>query len=154
LVQLFRGDKMLGGEKIYLECVIPEKNRNAFYRLMSGQDLFGFKLIRTWGRRGSRERIRMQERFDSREEMKKAWNRILMLRLCHGYIVKSGEGLGEARVVRTKSQKKEKPYEQEVGKEKASQRTKPNFPRYNVAANLGKHSEFNSQEFKKSSCNP
>jgi len=79
---------MINGEQIYLECVIPEKNRNAFYRIMSGQDLFGHKLIRSWGRIGTQEKIRLQKRYESREEMRKVFQRIVSIRLAHGYIIK------------------------------------------------------------------
>ena len=79
---------MIYVEHIYLECVIPEKNRNAYYRIMSGQDLFGFKLIRSWGRIGTSEKVRLQKRFTSEKEMKKVVRRILNVRLAHGYIVK------------------------------------------------------------------
>ena len=71
----------------YLECVIPERNRKAYYRLMAGQDLFGLKLMRSWGRIGAKERIRIQERFASQQEILKAYERILNLRLSHGYVV-------------------------------------------------------------------
>lgn len=79
---------MICVEQIYLECVIPEKNRKAFYRLMTGQDLFGLKLIRCWGRIGTLEKMRLQERFTDWDELKKARARILSVRLAHGYIVK------------------------------------------------------------------
>jgi predicted DNA-binding WGR domain protein len=79
---------MIHAEQIYLECVIPEKNRNAYYRMMSGQDLFGFKLIRCWGRIGTQEKIRLQKRFARHDEMKRAYQRILSVRLAHGYTIK------------------------------------------------------------------
>ena len=76
----------------YLECIIPERNRKAYYRLMAGQDPFGLKLIRSWGRIGAKERIRIQERFSSQKEILKAYDRILNLRLSHGYVVKARRG--------------------------------------------------------------
>lgn len=33
---------------IQMECVKPERNRKAFYRLTAMQDLFGYKLTRHW----------------------------------------------------------------------------------------------------------
>ena len=86
---------MICFEQLYLECKIPEKNRNAFYRLMAGKDLFGHKLIRSWGRIGTKEKIRLQERFPSQEEMTKTYRRILSIRLSHGYIVKQGKEIGQ-----------------------------------------------------------
>jgi hypothetical protein len=41
----FPNIKMICVEQVYLECVIPENNRKAFYRLVAGQDLFGLKPI-------------------------------------------------------------------------------------------------------------
>lgn len=77
---------MLCTEQIYLECVIPEKNKRAYYRLIAGRDLFGFKLIRSWGRLGTKERPRHQERFDSSEKMKRGVAQIIKKRLSHGYV--------------------------------------------------------------------
>ena len=79
---------MINTEQIYLECVIPERNRNAYYKIISGQDLFGFKLIRCWGRIGTQEKIRLQKRFADHEKMNKDYQRILSIRLAHGYTIK------------------------------------------------------------------
>lgn len=79
---------MIDVEQIYLECVLPEKNKQAYYRLIAGRDLFGLKLIRTWGRIGTRERPRQQERFVKLEEMQQRIQRILQNRLSHGYVQK------------------------------------------------------------------
>jgi predicted DNA-binding WGR domain protein len=79
---------MIGIAHEYLECVLLEKNRNAFYRLIACRDLFGFKLIRIWGRIGTREKIRMQERFTDQEELKKAYRKIMAIRHSHGYVIK------------------------------------------------------------------
>ena len=79
---------MIYYEHSYLVCVIPEKNKNAYYRLIAGHDLFGHKLIRSWGRIGSNEKIRHQERFSSKDELSKAYRRILKVRFSHGYKVK------------------------------------------------------------------
>ena len=79
---------MIDVEQIYLECVLPEKNKQAYYRLIAGRDLFGLKLIRTWGRIGTKERPRHQERFVNLEEMQQRIQRILQKRLSHGYVKK------------------------------------------------------------------
>jgi len=48
---------------IQLECVMPEKNRKAFYRLVAANDLFSYKLIRRWGRLGTKGQLGQSERF-------------------------------------------------------------------------------------------
>ena len=87
-------------EKTYLECIKPEKNRNAYYRIMAGQDLFGPKLLRSWGRIGTKEKIRLQERFISRKEIEKVYRRIISTRLSHGYVVKAEKAFSTERKVR------------------------------------------------------
>ncbi len=72
-------------EQIYMECVKPERNKCAYYRLVAGRDLFGFKLIRSWGRLGTKESPRHQERFINTAEMEKSFRRIIKKRLSHGY---------------------------------------------------------------------
>jgi predicted DNA-binding WGR domain protein len=84
--------KMIAIEHDYLECIHLEKNRNAFYRLIACRDLFGLKLIRTWGRIGTKERIRMQERFDNLEDLEKAYRKIIGIRRSHGYAIKRRQG--------------------------------------------------------------
>ena len=79
---------MINTEQLYLECVIPERNRNAYYKIISGQDLFGFKLIRCWGRIGTQVKIRSQKRFADHEEMNKDCQRILRIRMAHGHTIK------------------------------------------------------------------
>jgi predicted DNA-binding WGR domain protein len=76
---------MILHEHHHLECIIPEKNRAAYYRLVAGRDLFGYKLIRCWGRIGAGERPRLFQRFETLEEMEKSIRRILKIRRSHGY---------------------------------------------------------------------
>ena len=77
---------MICTEHIYMECVQPEKNKRAYYRLVAGRDLFGFKLIRSWGRLGTKESPRHQERFLGLEDMQRNIQRIVRTRRSHGYI--------------------------------------------------------------------
>jgi predicted DNA-binding WGR domain protein len=42
---------------------MPEKNRKAFYRLVAAKDLFSYKLIRRWGRLGTKGQLGQSERF-------------------------------------------------------------------------------------------
>ena len=71
---------------IYMECVIPEKNRRAFYRLIATRDLFTYTLIRNWGRIGARGRLRV-DRFDDEPNMTRSMGQILKKRLRHGYYI-------------------------------------------------------------------
>jgi len=74
---------------IQLECVIPEKNRKAFYRLVATKDLFSYKLIRRWGRIGTKGQPGQLERFVDQVEMAQGLRRIVRKRLSHGYIIVS-----------------------------------------------------------------
>lgn len=69
---------------IYMECINPDKNRKAFYRLISTHDLFTCVLIRHWGRIGARGRLRV-DRFDNETDMKQSEGQIIRKRLLHGY---------------------------------------------------------------------
>jgi predicted DNA-binding WGR domain protein len=69
-----------------MECVIPEKNRRAFYRLIATRDLFTYTLIRNWGRIGARGRLRV-DRFDDEPNMTRSMGQILKKRLRHGYYI-------------------------------------------------------------------
>ena len=75
-------------EQIYMECVKPERNKYAYYRLVAGHDLFGFKLIRSWGRLGTKESPRHQERYIGLEDMQRNIQRIVRTRKLHGYIAR------------------------------------------------------------------
>jgi predicted DNA-binding WGR domain protein len=74
---------------IEMECVIPDKNRKAFYRLVTTKDLFSYKLIRRWGRIGTKGQPGQSERYADQEGMAKGLRRIVRKRLAHGYIIAS-----------------------------------------------------------------
>jgi predicted DNA-binding WGR domain protein len=74
---------------IQLECVIPEKNRKAFYRLVATKDLFSYKLICHWGRIGTKGQPGQLERFVDKVKMAQGLLRIVRKRLSHGYIIVS-----------------------------------------------------------------
>ncbi len=67
-----------------LECQIPDKNRAAFYRLIACRDLFGFKLIRHFGRIGTRGRV-MNTRYRDETELMKGFDKLLRVRYAHKY---------------------------------------------------------------------
>jgi predicted DNA-binding WGR domain protein len=67
-----------------MECIKPDKNRKAFYRLIATRDLFTFTLVRNWGRIGTRGRLRV-DRFDNEADMKQSEGQIVKKRLRHGY---------------------------------------------------------------------
>ncbi|BCO09296.1 hypothetical protein GF1_16720 [Desulfolithobacter dissulfuricans] len=72
-------------EQAYFECVIPEKNRKAFYYVVAGRDLFSYVLIRKWGRIGSRGHPGMKKRYLSKSDMFGDYNRVVKKRLKHEY---------------------------------------------------------------------
>ena len=72
-------------KQAYFECVIPKKNRNAFYHLVAGRDLFGFILVRRWGRIGTKGQPRLKSRFNTREEMMLEFKQVIKKRLAHQY---------------------------------------------------------------------
>jgi predicted DNA-binding WGR domain protein len=74
---------------IQMECVIPNKNRKAFYHLVATKDLFSYKLTRRWGRIGSKGQPGHSERFTDQEAMAKGLRRIVRTRLAHGYVISS-----------------------------------------------------------------
>lgn len=77
-------------EQIYLECIQPDRNKRAYYRLVVGYDLFGPKVIRSWGRIGTKERPRRHDRAISLEEARRLATRVLRTRFAHGYVVATG----------------------------------------------------------------
>jgi len=79
---------MIYKKKTYFECVIPEQNKRAFYELSAGRDLFGFMLVRRWGRIGCKGR-RQRQRFLDENDMLKAYKRIHKERIKHKYIAVS-----------------------------------------------------------------
>ena len=74
-------------EQTYLECIKPERNKRAFYRLVIGYDLFGLKVVRSWGRIGTKERPRRNDRVNDIDEAHKIANKVLKTRRSHGYVV-------------------------------------------------------------------
>lgn len=79
---------MIYKKKTYFECIIPEQNRRAFYELSAGRDLFGFMLIRRWGRIGCKGR-QQRKRFLDEEDMLKEYTRVHKERIKHCYIPQS-----------------------------------------------------------------
>lgn len=76
---------MINQKRTYFECIIPERNRRAFYELIAGEDLLGYILIRRWGRIGSKGRPKRQ-RFLRREAMLQEYERIHKERIKHEYV--------------------------------------------------------------------
>ncbi len=74
---------------ITMECVIPEKNRKAFYHLIAMEDLLGYKLERHWGRIGTKGQPLQTERFSEQADMAQSLRRIVRKRMAHGYNIVS-----------------------------------------------------------------
>ncbi len=70
----------------YYVCIIPAQNKKAFYELFAGKDLFGFILIRRWGRIGTKGQPGKKQRFLEREELLQAYERVHQERTKHGYL--------------------------------------------------------------------
>ncbi len=68
-----------------LECRIPEKNRNAFYTIIAGRDLFGWLLVRHWGRIGTKGQPKLRKRFSTEEEIRCEFDRVIEKRYSHHY---------------------------------------------------------------------
>lgn len=77
---------MIFHERIYFECVIPEKNRFAFYELIAGRDLYGDVLVRRWGRIGTRGQPAKRQRFQNNLELMREFKRVYQERIKHDYI--------------------------------------------------------------------
>jgi len=73
-------------ENTYLECRIPEKNKEAFYQIIAGHDLFGLVLIRHWGRIGTKGQPKLKSRFESEDELMREYLRVLKTRFKHRYL--------------------------------------------------------------------
>ena len=71
------------------ECIIPERNKSAFYLMVAGRDLFGYILIRRWGRIGTKGHPKLQMRFTSEEDLSKEYHRVRNERLKRDYGVVS-----------------------------------------------------------------
>jgi len=76
--------------KTYFECVIPERNKRAFYEIVAGRDLFGFIVFRRWGRIGTKGHPKMQQRFTNETEMRMEYSRVCSERIKHGYKLRHG----------------------------------------------------------------
>ncbi|MDD2462489.1 MAG: WGR domain-containing protein [Desulfobulbus sp.] len=74
-------------EQTYLECIKPAQNKRAYYRLVVGYDLFGPKVMRSWGRIGTKERPRRCDRTASMDEAREIANQVLKTRFAHGYAI-------------------------------------------------------------------
>ncbi|MBA3007015.1 MAG: WGR domain-containing protein [Desulfocapsa sp.] len=74
---------------IHMECVIPDKNRKAFYRLTAMQGLLNYTLIRRWGRIGTKGQPGQSDRFTDQVDMAQELRRIVRKRLSHGYVIVS-----------------------------------------------------------------
>ena len=72
-------------KRLRFECVIPEQNKSAFYELATGRDLFGFVLLRCFGRIGGRGRC-LKTRFATETAMLAARDSLQEKRLKRGYI--------------------------------------------------------------------
>ena len=60
----------------HFECIIPELNKKAFYDIIAGHDLFGYILIRRWGRIGTKGQPHMRQRFRNKKEMLGAFEKV------------------------------------------------------------------------------
>lgn len=69
----------------YFECIIPKNNRYAFYELIAGRDLFGFIVVRRWGRIGTRGQPLKQQRFTDKTAMMQEFDRVYKERIKHEY---------------------------------------------------------------------
>lgn len=80
-------DLMICIQQTYLECIKPTQNKRAYYRVIVGYDLFGPKVVRSWGRIGTAERPRLHERVANLEDAHKIVADVLKRRFKHGYVV-------------------------------------------------------------------
>ena len=70
----------------YYVCIIPDRNKKAFYELFAGKDLFGFILIRRWGRIGTKGQPGKKQRFIEETGMLKEYERVHQERIKRGYL--------------------------------------------------------------------
>ncbi|SHO52027.1 WGR domain-containing protein [Desulfopila aestuarii] len=77
---------MIFKKRTYFECIIPEENRRAFYEITIGQDLFGYIIIRHWGRIGTKGQPKKQQRFVEEDEMLIEFERLYNERVKHQYV--------------------------------------------------------------------
>lgn len=70
-----------------MECIRPDRNKLAYYRLVICSDLFGPKVVRSWGRIGTKERPRLHERVATIEDAHRLVAGVLKRRFAHGYVI-------------------------------------------------------------------
>ncbi len=70
----------------FLTIIIPDKNKKAFYELFAGKDLFGFILIRRWGRIGTKGQPEKKQRFLEEMGMLNEYERVRQERIKRGYL--------------------------------------------------------------------
>jgi len=98
------GGDMLYHKREYFVCIIPQKNKFAFYELIAARDLFGFIVVRHWGRIGTKGQPAKQQRFADEHGMMKEFDRVYRERIGHKYIpVQHRSGAGEGRAHRSRS---------------------------------------------------
>ncbi len=76
---------MICSHNLYFECLDPARNKRAYYRVVAGRDLYGLKIVKSWGRIGHRETPRVTERYTNMEALHAALEKIIKTRLAHGY---------------------------------------------------------------------
>lgn len=76
---------MIYYKREYFECVIQTKNRFAFYELIAGRDLFGFIVVKRWGRIGTKGQPLNTKRFSNKTAMMKEFDRVYKKRIKHKY---------------------------------------------------------------------
>lgn len=77
---------MIFRKRTYFECIIPERNKHTFYELVAGRDLFGYVVIRRWGRIDTKGQPRKRQRFQEEQDMMKEYKRIHNERIKHQYV--------------------------------------------------------------------
>lgn len=86
----------------YLECVIPSQNRRAFYLIQAEIDMYGFMLIRKWGRIGTKGSRPLKIRFQNKEDLLEAFGHVLNVRFSRKYIlrkeIEGGMGRGRLKI--------------------------------------------------------
>lgn len=91
---------MITIKSVYLECVIPCLNRRAFYLILAEIDLYGYMLIRKWGRIGTRGSPPLKMRFKNKKKLMAEFDRVLDVRFDRSYILcgELKEGRGQTKL--------------------------------------------------------
>ena len=79
------GGNMIYYKREYFECIIPTENRYAFYELIAGRDLFGFIVVKRWGRIGTKGQPLKTIRFSNKMAMREEFDRVYKERIKHKY---------------------------------------------------------------------